>query len=271
MNAFPSKSLSDNRKSAIQNRKWAGLFVIVVAFTVCGARAEAQQPTKVPRIGYLSATSPSTYRPASRHSDRVCATLATWREKTLSLSVDMQRENLIGCPRWRPNWCDSRSTSSSLGSAATRVAKKATVTIPIVMRWDSDPVGDGFVASLARPGGNITGLPPLGAEIPGKRLELLKEIRPQALPRGRARHFDRPRQRAGIKSDRTRRRPLRVQLQFLDVPDRKDIETAFRAATKGRADAVIALTSPILFWRRTQIAGLAVKNRLPPSTTGPII
>ena len=59
MNAFPSKSLSDNRKSAIQNRKWAGLFVIVVAFTVCGARAQAQQPTKVPRIGYLSVSSPS--------------------------------------------------------------------------------------------------------------------------------------------------------------------------------------------------------------------
>ena len=54
MNAFPSKFLSDNRKSAIQNRKWAGVFAIVVAFTVCGARAEAQQPTKIPRIGYLT-------------------------------------------------------------------------------------------------------------------------------------------------------------------------------------------------------------------------
>ena len=55
MNAFPSKFLSDNRKSAIQNRKWAGVFAIVVALTVCGARAEAQQPTKIPRIGFLSA------------------------------------------------------------------------------------------------------------------------------------------------------------------------------------------------------------------------
>ena len=54
MNAFPSKFLSDNRKSAIQNRKWAGVFAIVVAFTVCGARAQAQQPTKIPRIGFLS-------------------------------------------------------------------------------------------------------------------------------------------------------------------------------------------------------------------------
>ena len=82
MNAFPSKSLSDNRKSAIQNRKWAGLFaIVVVAFTVCGARAEAQQPTKVPRIGYLRlAPLPLTWA-ASRHSDRVCASLATWREK----------------------------------------------------------------------------------------------------------------------------------------------------------------------------------------------
>ena len=78
------------------------------------------------------------------------------------------------------------------GAAATRAAKEATITIPIVMAQDNDPVGNGFVASLARPGGNITGLSTLAPEISGKRLELLKEIVPEALPRGRLRDFNHP-------------------------------------------------------------------------------
>jgi len=112
------------------------------------------------------------------------------------------------------------------GSPPTRAAKDATTTIPIVMTQDSDPVGSGHVASLARPGGNITGLSNLAPETSGKRLELL-------------------------------------QLQYLDVLGPKDIETAFREASKGRAEAVLMLAGRVFTSQRPQLAELAVKSRLP--------
>ena len=149
------------------------------------------------------------------------------------------------------------------GPAATRAAKEATATIPIVMAQDTDPVGNGFVASLARPGGNITGLSTLAPEISGKQLELLKEIVPKlsrvavlgtSTNSGNAQMLREMELAAGA---------FGVKLQYLDVLGPKDIETAFRAASKGRADAVLMLTGSVLTSHRTQIADLAVKNRLP--------
>ena len=159
MNAFPSKFLSDNRKSAIQNRKWAGVFAIVVAFTVCGARAEAQQSTKIPRIGYLMATSPSAN----------VGRIAAFRQGLRELGY-VEGKNIVIEWRYAEGKFDRLPALAAelvrlkvdvivtSGPQATRVAKEATVTIPIVMGFDNDPVGSGFVASLARPGGNITGL-----------------------------------------------------------------------------------------------------------------
>ena len=98
-----SGSVSDNRKSAIQNRKWAGLFAIVVAFTVCGARAEAQQPTKIPRIGFLSGNAFSAisarieaFRQGLRELDYV-------EGKNIVIEYDLRRETSSGCPRSQPS------------------------------------------------------------------------------------------------------------------------------------------------------------------------
>ena len=265
MNAFPSKSLSDNRKSAIQNRKWAGLFaIVVVAFTVCGARAEAQQPTKVPRIGYLSVSSPSAN----------VGRIEAFRQGLRELGY-VEGKNIVIEWRYAEGKFDRLPTLAAelvrlkvniivtAGSQATRVAKKATVTIPILMGFDPDPVGGGFVASLARPGGNITGLSSLGADLPGKRLELLKEILPKLSDAAVLGTSTNPGNVPALKATKLAAGPLRVQLQFLDVLSPKDIETAFRAATKARVDAVIVLNSPINSSRRREIAGLAVKNQLP--------
>jgi putative ABC transport system substrate-binding protein len=150
------------------------------------------------------------------------------------------------------------------GSTATRSTKEATVTIPIVMTQDSDPVGNGFVASLARPGGNITGLSTLAPELSGKRLELLKEIIPRL---SRVAVFVSSNSADYVqllKEVELAAGAFGVKLQVLDVRSPKDIETAFRAASKGRADAVLmlasgAITSP----NRTQILDLVVKSRLP--------
>ena len=149
------------------------------------------------------------------------------------------------------------------GPAPTRAAKAATTTISIVMAQDSDPVGNGFVASLARPGGNITGLATLSPELSGKRLELLKEIVPRltrvavfgtSTYAGNAQALKETELAAGA---------FKIRLQYLDVLDSKDIETAFRAASKGRAEALLVLASPILLSQRTQIAELAAKSRFP--------
>ena len=131
------------------------------------------------------------------------------------------------------------------------------------MTQDSDPVANGFVASLARPGGNITGLSILSPEINGKQLELLKEIVPRlsrvAVLGGSAS----PGNAQALKEVELAAGAFGVKLQYLDVRGSKDIETAFRAASKGRADAVLVLTSAVLNSHRTQVVDLAAKSRLP--------
>src|SRR5262249_41970604 len=149
------------------------------------------------------------------------------------------------------------------GAGATRAIKAATSTIPIVMCQDPEPVGNGFVASLARPGGNITGLSSLGGDLPGKRLELLKEILPKLSRAAVLGTSTNPGNVPALRATKLAADPLKVQLQFLDVLSPNDIETAFRAASKARVDAVLVLNSPISFSQGREIVALAIKNHLP--------
>jgi putative ABC transport system substrate-binding protein len=131
------------------------------------------------------------------------------------------------------------------------------------MSFDNDPVGSGFVASLARPGGNITGLSAVFPELSGKRLELLREVVPMLshmAVRGTSTNSGNAQ---ALKEIELAAGAFKVQLQTLDVLCPKDIEPAFRTAAKGRADAMLVLSSAVIFSKRTQIAGLAVRNRLP--------
>ena len=149
------------------------------------------------------------------------------------------------------------------GPADTRAAKKATGTIPIVMSFDNDPVGNGFVASLARPGGNITGLSTLAPELSGKQLELLKEIVPRLSRVAVFGNSTNPGNALALREIELAAETLKVKLENLDVLDPKDIGTAFRTASKGRDKAVLVLGSPVINSQRTRIVDLAVKNRLP--------
>jgi putative tryptophan/tyrosine transport system substrate-binding protein len=150
------------------------------------------------------------------------------------------------------------------GPTATRPAKEATSTIPIVMTQDADPVSSGFIASLARPGGNITGLSTLAPEISGKWLELLNEIVPRLSRVAEFGNAKNPESAQSLKETELAARVLALQLQYQDVRDPKDIETAFQAASKGGANAVLVLSAtPALLSQRTQLVELAVKNRLP--------
>jgi putative ABC transport system substrate-binding protein len=257
-------SCSENRKSKIQNRKWAGLFAIVVALTVCEARAEAQQPAKIPRIGYLTAVTLAA----------IAARIEAFRQGLRELGY-VEGKNII--IEWRaadgkPDRLPALAAELvrlkvdvivSAGPTVTRPAKEATTTIPIVMTFDNDPVGSGFVASLARPGGNITGLSTLAPEIGGKQLELLKEVIPKLSRVAVFGTSTAPGNAQSLKEIELVAKAFGVQRQYLDVKDHKDIETAFQAARKGRADAVLVLISPVIFSQRKQLVDLAVKSRLP--------
>jgi putative ABC transport system substrate-binding protein len=150
------------------------------------------------------------------------------------------------------------------GESGTRAVKEATSTIPIVMASDDDPVGSGIVASLARPGGNITGLSQLSPELNGKRMELLKEVLPKlsrvavfttATSAGQARE---------MKEIELAATALGVKLQPIDVFTIKDIEPAFREAVKGRADAVLEnIAGSIRSAQLRELAELAIKHWLP--------
>jgi putative ABC transport system substrate-binding protein len=152
----------------------------------------------------------------------------------------------------------------AVGSGDIRAAKEATSTIPIVMVQGGDAVASGFVASLARPGGNITGLATLRPELSGKRLELLKETVP-GLSRVAVITSTYDQDYKQIQKEvEGAARALGVTLQLLEVRESKKIETAFREASKGRSDAVLfRVAGPFISSKRSEIATLAVKSRLP--------
>ena len=151
----------------------------------------------------------------------------------------------------------------SHGPTTTGAAKQATSTIPIVMAQDPDPIGNGFVASLARPGGNITGLSSLTTDLQGKRLELLKDILPKLT---RMAVFGTSTNRGNIQSRKEvelAAAGIGVKIQYVDILRGKDVDPAFQAAINGRVGAVFVLRSPVLNAERTRITQLAAKNRLP--------
>jgi len=151
----------------------------------------------------------------------------------------------------------------SAGAAVTGPAKNATKTIPIVMAQDTDPIGNGFVASLAQPGGNITGLSSYSAELNGKRVELLREIVPKLSRLAVIGQSSYPGNSQSLKETKLAAEGLKIQLQYLDVLDPKDIENAFREARKTRAGGALVLQNNVLNSQRKETADLAIKNRLP--------
>jgi putative ABC transport system substrate-binding protein len=131
------------------------------------------------------------------------------------------------------------------------------------MAFDNDPVGNGLVASLARPGGNMTGLSTLAPEISGKQVELLKEIVPRLSRVAVLGISTNPGNSQSLKEMELVAGAFGVKLQYLDVLGPKDIDTAFRAASNGRVGAVLVLAGSIFNSHRSQVVELALKNRLP--------
>ena len=226
--------------------------------------AEAQQPKKVPRIGYLGATSASSESLRHEAFRQGIREVGYIEGQNITIEYRYAEGKLDRLPALAAELVALKvDVIVTGGPQATRPAKKATATIPIVMAFDSDPVGNGFVASLARPGGNVTGLSALSPEISGKQLELLKEIVPTLSRVAVLGNSAEPANALVLREVELAAGAFGVKLQHLDVLGPKDIETAFRAASKGRADAVLVLLSPVVISHRTQLVEIALKSRLP--------
>jgi len=237
---------------------------LLTVFLITGSLAEAQQPKKVPRIGYLGATSASSESLRHEAFRQGLREVGYIEGQNITIEYRYAEGKLDRLPALAAELVALKvDVIVTGGPQATRPAKKATATIPIVMAFDSDPVGNGFVASLARPGGNVTGLSALSPEISGKQLELLKEIVPTLSRVAVLGNSAEPANALVLREVELAAGAFGVKLQHLDVLGPKDIETAFRAASKGRADAVLVLLSPVVISHRTQLVEIALKSRLP--------
>ena len=226
--------------------------------------AEAEQPAKIPRIGYLAANSLSAFSARIEAFQQGLRDLGYVEGKTIVIEWRSADGKIDRLPALAAKLVRLKLDVILSGAdIVTRILKEATSTIPIVLPYDNDPVGNGFVASLAHPGGNITGLSTLSAELSGKRLELLKEIVPRVSHVAVFGTSSAPVTAHAIKETELAAAGLGVQLQYFDVSDPKGVEIAIQAASKARPDAVITLSSAFITSHRKQLIDFAAKNRLP--------
>jgi len=240
--------------------------LVAMLVLVFGAAAAAQQPAKIPRIGYVSGTGNAAnqgpyvealrqglrdfgyaegknftieYRGAEGKRDRIAALV----NELVELKVDVLVVPIL---------------------PAIRAAKQATKTIPIVIVSNTDPVEAGLIDSLARPGGNITGLSTLSGDLSGKRLGLLSEIVPRQSRVGILRDADSQNTGMVFKEYETAARALKIPIQSIEVRGQNpDLESAFQTAANGRLNAVITITNANLFVHQKRLVDLAIKHRRP--------
>ena len=257
-------------RSNSSNHTFLGVFAIALVITFDLTLAIAQQPGKIARVGLLAGTIPAAVAARVEAFRQGLRELGYVEGKNIAVDYryaegEAQRERELATELVRRKL----DVIVAAGPSITRTLKNATNAIPIVMAQDSDPVASGFVTSLARPGGNITGLSSLSPELSGKRLELLKEI-VSNLSRVTAIGDSREPNNAQLRKELDRAAAaLKVTLQYIDVRSLNDIETAFRAASKERADGVVLLGSVVFNVHRKEIVELAIKHRLPATYTRP--
>jgi putative ABC transport system substrate-binding protein len=261
------RSCSANRKSKIQNGKWARLLVIHFVLVVAGALAEAQPEKRVRRIGILRSGSASSLNSASQHE--------VLRQGLRELGY-VEGKNLLIEYRYGENDPDRLSELArelvqlkvevivpSPGPRPVRAVQRATRTVPIVMTGTTvDPVKAGFAVSLARPGGNITGLVNLSLELDGKRLELIKEAFPQI---SRVAIIGPPQPSSIVKERKSSLKAVRQTLGIASAVNvsSDDIENTFSNIIRDRYEALLVVSTWYAVAHRQRIIDFAAKRRLP--------
>jgi len=231
---------------------------IVLGILVMPLAAGAQPKAKVPRIGWLVSHFPPPKRERSPFLEGL-RELGWVEGRNIAIEWRYAEENHDRLLNFAAELVQLNVDVIVAGdSLAIPAAKQATSKIPIVMTVSADPVGSGYVASLARPGGNITGLTNLAPDLAGKRLELLKEAAPGISRVAILGPTDYSAKQISVAA-----RALNVRLQVLKIQRPDEFEHAFEAATKGRAEALIVVPSPVTNLYRKRIVNLAAESRLP--------
>ena len=262
LNAAPRTKIEKRPR----RKKWAGVVTLVLGLSTGGAVAQAQQPAGIPRIGILIASAASS----------VSARVETFRQRLRELGY-VEGKNILTEYRYAEGKVERLPELAAdlvhlkvdiivTAGPATLAAKKVTATIPIVFTAANDPLGTGVVSSLARPGGNITGLTNMSSDLDGKRLELLKEAFPKV---ARVAFLWQSRQSSGGRGNQeltdmeAAAKALGVKLLSLPVRSLDDFEGAFARAKKERAQALITAQNPLITAQQRLVLDFAVKNRLP--------
>ncbi len=224
------------------------------------------QPGKIPRVGYLSPGSPSDAGRLRRFE--------ALRQGLRELGY-VEGQNISLEPRWAEGEYDrypalladlvrlNVQVIVAVGGSATKAAQQATRTIPIIMSVVIDPVGSGLVSSLARPGGNVTGLSVMASDLVGKQFEMLTQAVPKVSRVALLWNPANPGSAPQLQEAEAAARALGVQVQALEARDPREIETAFAAMKEKRAGGLVVLADSILLNQRKQIAELADKSGLP--------
>jgi putative ABC transport system substrate-binding protein len=257
-------SRSDNRKSKIENLKWVGIVALVFTFAFGGVVVQAQQPGKVFRIGFLDASTASGSAVLVDAFQQELSKLGWIEGKNITTEFrfaeqksERQPELVVDLVRLKVDLIVVTATSAALA------AKRATTTIPIVMTSVGDPVAAGLIASLARPGGNVTGTSSLGTDLNSKRLEVLKDAVSKLARVGLLRL---PGQSASLQVKDLKPAALALKLKLEEIamqPDPKGLEIAFQTAKHKQVGAIMTTSNPRYFAERKRIVELAGRFQFP--------
>src|SRR5581483_8500804 len=253
----------------MRNRSWFAETLLSIPFFLTVLLSvlqptQAQQAKQVPHVGLLvgsSGSAVSTRIDAFRQGLRE---LGYVEKKNIAIEYRYADGKIDRLPELAADLLAAKvKIIVTTGPASTRSAKQSAPALPIVMAMDDDPLGAGFVASLSRPGGNITGLSTLSPEISGKQLELLREIVTKLARVGVLGDAIRPGIPQALREIQAAADAFQMQAQYLEIRTASDIERAFQSAGKEHLDAALVLGSPLLNSERKRVADLAVKSRLP--------
>ena len=253
-------SLSDNRKSKIQNRNLVGIVALVLTFVMCGVVAEAQQK-KIPRIGVLFI--------GSKNQPHLEAFKQGLRErgytegKNILFEYRYAEGNNDRLPQLAAELVsDKVDVIVTTASVSAIAARRVTKTIPIVMT-SGNPLESGLAASLAKPGGNVTGLTVLSVDLSGKRVELLTETFPKTTRIAALQSPQDFEAGAGYKETQEAAKAFSLRLHPVEVQSANDFEPAFAQMNKAGETALLVILSPMITFNSRRIVELALKYRLP--------
>ena len=266
------ESQSDNRKSktrtepsrSIKNLKWLEIFAIALTFAFSGAVVEAQQSGKIFRIGRLDVSTASGGAVLWDAFRKELSSLGWTEGKNVTFEYRFAEQRFERLPELAAELVRLKvDLIVATGRGPAFAAKSTTTTIPIVM-LAPDPVGEGLVASLARPGGNVTGLSNLSRELATKRLEILKDTVRNLVRVGYLQQAQSSGESLLMKDLRAAAPVLKVKMEVISTPPTAEgIESAFRTAQQKKCDAIIIGGGRALFAERRRVVELVGKHRFP--------